>query len=175
VFPRSLPRGASVISTVGLDSLSYFWKKRSPGETAAAVAGIIDWYTAHWNKQRVILFGYSFGADGLPFIVNRLPSRVLARIEQVVLAGPGHRAAFEFHLTNWLSEKLEDGLPVADEIRHMPAVRTICLYGSDEGSASACPDLKTTTVIVRKLPGDQHFDDDFARVAEAALDGSARF
>lgn len=177
----ALDRGVSAklaaqgIGTVGLDSLSYFWKKRTPEETAAAVTGIIDWYTEHWNKQRVILFGYSFGADVLPFIVNRLPSRVLARIEQVVLAGPGHRASFEFHLTNWLGDKLEDGLPVADEIRRMPELRVICLYGSEEGSASACPDLKNTTVILRKLPGDHHFDDDYARVAEAALDGSAKF
>ena len=166
---------AQGIGTVGLDSLSYFWKKRTPAETAAAVAGIIEWYTQHWNKRRVILFGYSFGADVLPFIVNRLPPPVLARIDRVVFAGLGPRAAFEFHLTNWLSDTPEDGLPVADEIRRMPAVRAICLYGSDEGSASACPDLKNTAVILRELPGDHHFNDDYARVAEAALDGSAKF
>ena len=177
----ALDRGVSAkfaaqgIGAVGLDSLSYFWKKRTPEETATAVAGIIEWYTQHWNKRRVILFGYSFGADVLPFIVNRLPPPVLARIDRVVFAGLGPRAAFEFHLTNWLSDTPEDGLPVADEIRRMPAVRAICLYGSDEGPASACPGLKNTTVILRELPGDHHFNDDYARVAEAALDGSAKY
>jgi type IV secretory pathway VirJ component len=177
----ALDRGVSAkfaaqgIGTVGLDSLSYFWKKRTPAETATAVAGIIEWYTQHWNKRRVILFGYSFGADVLPFIVNRLPPPVLARIDRVVFAGPGHRAAFEFHLTNWLSDTPEDGLPVVDEIRRMPPVRAICLYGSDEGPASACPGLKNTTVILRELPGDHHFNDDYARVEEAALDGSAKY
>jgi type IV secretory pathway VirJ component len=177
----ALDRGVSAkfaaqgIGAVGLDSLSYFWKKRTPAETATAVAGIIEWYTQHWNKRRVILFGYSFGADVLSFIVNRLPPPVLARIDRVVFAGLGPRAAFEFHLTNWLSDTPEDGLPVADEIRRMPAVRAICLYGSDEGPASACPSLKNTTVILRELPGDHHFNDDYARVAEAALDGSAKY
>lgn len=177
----ALDRGVSAtfaaqgISTVGLDSLSYFWKKRTPAETAAAVAGIIDWYTEHWKKRRVILFGYSFGADVLPFIVNRLPSAVLARIDQVVLAGLGHRAAFEFHLTNWLVDTPEDGLPVIDEIRRMPAVRLVCIYGSDEGSDSACPDLKNTAATLRELPGDHHFNGDYARVAEAALVGSAKY
>jgi type IV secretory pathway VirJ component len=88
----------------------------------------------------------------------------------VVLAGLGPRATFEFHLTDWLSDTAAVGLPVADEIRRMPAVRTICIYGSDEGSASACPGLKNTAVLLRELPGDHHFNDDYARVAEAALD-----
>jgi len=177
----ALDRGVSAkfaaqgIDTVGLDSLRYFWKQRTPEETAAAVAEIIEWYTTHWNKRRVILFSYSFGADVLPFIVNRLHSQLLARIDRVVFAGPGHRAAFEFHLSNWLSDTPEDGLPVADEIRRMPAVRAICLYGSDEGPASACPGLKNTTVILRELPGDHHFNDDYARVEKAALDGSAKY
>jgi type IV secretory pathway VirJ component len=177
----ALDRGVSAkfaaqgISTVGLDSLHYFWKQRTPEETAAAVARIIEWYTGHWNKRRVILFGYSFGADVLPFIVNRLPPPVLARIDRVVFAGLGPRAAFEFHLTNWLSDTPEDGMPVVDEIRRMPAVKAICLYGSDEGPASACPGLKNTTVILRELPGDHHFNDDYARVEEAALDGSAKY
>jgi type IV secretory pathway VirJ component len=177
----ALDRGVSAvfaaqgIGAVGLDSLSYFWKQRTPAESASAVAGIIQWYTEHWNKRRVILFGYSFGADVLPFIVNRLPPPVLARIDRVVFAGLGPRAAFEFHLTNWLSDTPEDGLPVVDEIRRMPAVRAICLYGSDEGPASACPGLKNTTVILRELPGDHHFNDDYARVEEAALDGNAKY
>ncbi len=176
----ALDRGVSAIfaaqgiGTVGLDSLSYFWKKRTPAETAAAIAAIIEWYTEHWDKRRVILFGYSFGADVLPFIVNRLPPPVLTRIERVVFAGLGPQAEFEFHLTNWLGDTSEAGLPVADEIRRMPAVTAICIYGSDEGSASACPDLKDTAVTLRKLPGDHHFNDDYARVAETALESMTK-
>jgi type IV secretory pathway VirJ component len=166
---------AQGIGAVGLDSLSYFWKQRTPAETAAAVAGIIEWYMEHWNKRRVILFGYSFGADVLPFIVNRLPPPLLAHLDRVVFAGLGPRAAFEFHLSNWLSDAPEDGLPVVDEVRRMPTIRTICLYGSDEGPASACPDLKNTAVILHELPGDHHFNDDYARIVETALDGTAKF
>jgi type IV secretory pathway VirJ component len=176
----ALDRGVSAIfaaqgiGTVGLDSLSYFWKKRTPAETAAAVAAIIEWYTEHWGKRRVILFGYSFGADVLPFIVNRLPPPVLARIDRVVFAGLGPQAEFEFHLTNWLGGISAAGLPVAEEIRRMPPVKAICIYGSDEGSASACPGLKNTAVTLRKLPGDHHFNDAYARVAETALEGMTK-
>ena len=176
----ALDRGVSAmfaaqgIGTVGLDSQRYFWKPRTPAETAAAVAGIIEWYTQHWNKGRVILFGYSFGADVLPFIVNRLPPTLLARIDRVVFAGLGPSAVFEFHLTNWLGDTPKGGLPVADEIRRMPPVKSICIYGADEGSTSTCPGLKNTPVMLRELPGDHHFDDDYARIAEAVLDGMAK-
>jgi type IV secretory pathway VirJ component len=61
------------------------------------------------------------------------------------------------------------------EIRRMPAVRAICLYRTDEGSTSVCPDLKNTTVLLRELPGDPRFNNDYARVADAALAGMAKF
>jgi type IV secretory pathway VirJ component len=172
----ALDRGVSAefaargIGTVGLDSLHYFWNKRTPGETADAVAGIIEQYTKLWNKSRVILFGYSFGADVLPFVVNRLPPSLQARIDRVVFAGLGPRAAFEFHLNDWLSDAPAEGPSVVDEVRRMPAVRTLCIYGADEGPDSACPALKGTTVVLRQLPGDHHFDEDYARVAQVALD-----
>jgi type IV secretory pathway VirJ component len=34
--------------------------------------------------------------------------------------------------------------------------------------------LKNTTVMLHELPGDHHFNEDYARVAEAALDGMAK-
>jgi type IV secretory pathway VirJ component len=172
----ALDRGVSAefaargIGTVGLDSLHYFWNKRTPEETAEAVARIIKKYTQLWNRPRVILFGYSFGADVLPFVVNRLPPPLQARIDRVVFAGLGPRAAFEFHLSNWLSDEPQEGPPVVDEVRRMPDVPTICIYGAEEGSDSACPALKGTAVLLRELPGDHHFDEDYARVAQVALD-----
>jgi type IV secretory pathway VirJ component len=172
----ALDRGVSAefaargIGSVGLDSLHYFWNKRTPEETAEAVAGIIKRYTRLWKKPRVILFGYSFGADVLPFVVNRLPPPLQARIDRVVFAGLGPRAAFEFHLSNWLSDEPQEGPPVVDEVRRMPDVPTVCIYGAEEGSDSACPALKGTAVLLRELPGDHHFDEDYARVAQVALD-----
>jgi type IV secretory pathway VirJ component len=172
----ALDRGVSAefaargIGSVGLDSLHYFWNKRTPEETAEAVAGIIKRYTRLWKKPRVILFGYSFGADVLPFVVNRLPPPLQARIDRVVFAGLGPRAAFEFHLSNWLSDEPQEGPPVVDEVRRMPDVPTVCIYGAEEGSDSACPALKGTAVLLRELPGDHHFDEDYARVVQVALD-----
>ena len=55
------------IPVVGLDSLRYFWTPRTPDGLAADTDRMIRYYLAHFVKQRVLLIGYSQGADVLPF------------------------------------------------------------------------------------------------------------
>ncbi len=63
------------IPVVGIDSLRYFWSEKTPDGTARDLAAIIQQYQQRWHRNAVYLLGYSFGADVLPFIVNRLPRR----------------------------------------------------------------------------------------------------
>ncbi len=71
---------AKGIFVVGLDSLRYYWAKRTPESLAADTDRMIRYYLAHLNKKRVLLIGYSQGADVLPFAVNRLPAATKARV-----------------------------------------------------------------------------------------------
>ena len=48
---------------------------------------MIEHYTRTWNKARVLLIGYSQGADVLPFLVNRLPDAAHRRVAATVLIG----------------------------------------------------------------------------------------
>ncbi len=57
----------------GLDSLRYYWTPRTPDSLAADTDRIIRYYLSRFGKKRVLLIGYSQGADVLPFAVNRLP------------------------------------------------------------------------------------------------------
>ena len=88
--------------TVGLNSLKYFWTERTPEETARDVARVMRHYLAAWNKQRVLLVGYSFGADVLPFVVNRLPPELRARVASVSLLGIDSNASFEVRVADWV-------------------------------------------------------------------------
>src|SRR5438105_14698329 len=58
----------SGIPVTGLNSLKYFWTKRTPDEFARDVGTLIDKNSA----RDVVLIGYSRGADVLPFADNRL-------------------------------------------------------------------------------------------------------
>ena len=93
---------AAGVPTVALNSLQYFWSPRTPEQTAADVARVLRHYLAAWNKQRVLLIGYSFGADVLPFVVNRLPPELRARIVSVSLLGIEAHASFEVSIADWV-------------------------------------------------------------------------
>ena len=129
----------SGVPTVGLNSLKYFWSERTPEETARDVARLMRHYLAVWNKQRVLLVGYSFGADVLPFVVNRLPADLRARVASVSVLGIDSNASFEVSVADWVGS--DDGgpptLPELAALGHMPV---LCIYGEGEED-SICPDL----------------------------------
>jgi len=90
------------VPVAGFDSLRYFWGPRTPEELAADLDRVIRYYAAHWSRSEVLLVGYSQGADVLPFALNRLPAATRAKVRLTALLGPGQKASFEFHLTNWI-------------------------------------------------------------------------
>lgn len=159
---------AAGIPVVGLDSLRYFWSPRTPEGLAADIDRLIRYYLAHWSKRRVLLIGYSQGADVLPFAVNRLPAETRARVALTALMGMSEHALFEFHLSSWISDS-SSGLPTLPEVERMSGARVECIYGEDE-SDSLCPKLDPKRVLAVRRKGGHHFDGDYAGLARAILD-----
>src|SRR5262249_14335278 len=87
------------IPVVGIDSLRYFWNRKPPETIGADLAAIIRDYSTRWQASKVILIGYSFGADILPFAVNHLPPDIRAMIYQISLLGLEATAGFEFTIS----------------------------------------------------------------------------
>lgn len=156
------------IPVVGLNSLRYFWTLRTPEETAQDVAAIIRHYLAVWNKEKVILIGYSFGADVLPFVANRLPEDLRARIDRVALIGPSRSAQFEFHLSDWFQGTSDDSHPTLPEVQRLQGQKVLCIFGKSEDE-SLCPSLPPSLAEQIPLPGGHHFDGDYPAVAAKVL------
>src|SRR5437016_11988162 len=72
---------ANGMPVVGLDALKYFWTKRTPEEASRDLQRMIT----EAGKPRVILAGYSRGADVLPAMISRLPAAARAKIRLVAL------------------------------------------------------------------------------------------
>jgi type IV secretory pathway VirJ component len=157
------------IPVVGWDSLRYFWTARTPDGAARDLARVIEHYESAWNRPRVLLVGYSQGADVMPFLVNRLPEAVRHRVVATALIGVGTSAFFEFSVSHWISTP-KGGLPVLPEITHGRLGRVSCIYGADEHD-SPCRTLQAEGLHRVELPGGHHFDGDYARVATAVLEG----
>jgi type IV secretory pathway VirJ component len=147
------------VPVAGLNTLRYFWTRRTPEEAAAALGRLIERYGALWNRSRVLLVGYSFGADVLPFLYNRLRAVERARVAGVALLGLGDAAEFEFHLASWIPGRDGAGQPTVPEIERMGTVPIACLYGSEERDSS-CPRLSGSNVARIVLPGGHHFGGD---------------
>ena len=158
------------IPVVGLDSLRYYWTPRTPEGVAADVDKLVRYYLAHWKMQRVLLVGYSQGADVMPFILNRLPDSTKSKIAIGAAMGLGLRAAFEFHVTNWVQDD-SSGLPIPPEAQKIRGVPFLCIYGADE-TDSLCPQLDRSKFKVVAMKGGHHFGGNYDELAGAILDAA---
>lgn len=150
------------VPVVGLDSLRYFWSKKSPERTANDLTAIIQTYMTKWRADKVALIGYSFGADVLPFVYDRLPLEVRSHVVLISLLAFSKSADFEIRPGGWL------GLPPGPEaLAVMPAVEEIpphvmqCFYGADDTN-TACPGLERYGAETIRTPGGHHFNGDYA-------------
>jgi type IV secretory pathway VirJ component len=160
------------IPVVGVDSLRYFWSARTPASGALDIDRLMRFYQTRWSRKRVILIGYSQGADVLPFMVNRLSPVARDRVALLVLMGLGQKADFEFRMTNWVMSS-QNGLPIRPEVERLPDGLAMCVYGADEDDSN-CPGLDPRRVQLVKMPGGHHFDGNYAGLADAILQAAAR-
>ena len=150
------------IPVVGWSSLSYYWTPRTPDGAAADLARIVSHYTTAWHRPRVVVVGYSFGADVAPFLVNRLPAADRAQVSSLVLLAPSDTAAFAFHVAEWLGHTGDDVLATRPELSRL-AVPTTCVAPADDRD-SPCANVNPRVQVVAALSG-HHFGSDYARLA----------
>lgn len=153
------------IPVIGVSSIKYFWEARTPEGLAEDIGRIARYYLSQWNKKKIILVGYSFGADALPFAINRLGSDVKPALTGVALLSPSSNASFEFHVADWLGGD-NAGPSTKPEIEMLKPLPVLCVHGDSEAD-SICPDLAKGSVIDLKLAGGHHLGGSFDDVAEA--------
>src|SRR5262245_9512380 len=158
---------------VGVDSLRYFWNAKTPEVIASDLAKITAHYVKRWETTDVLLIGYSFGADILPFAVNSLPPDERAMVQQVSLLGLSPDAAFEIAVTGWLGQRQKDSPSVLPELLKLDLSRVQCFYGEDEDD-SLCPEVEPRGAEVIRTTGGHHFDGDYDALARTILDGAKR-
>jgi type IV secretory pathway VirJ component len=158
---------AKGIPVVGWDSLRYYWTARTPEGLAADTDRMIRYYLAHFGKKRVLLIGYSQGADVLPFAVNRLPAATKANVSLMAILGMSEHALFEFHVSSWISDD-NSGPETLPEVNRVSGMPVLCIYGEDEHD-SLCPKLDSKRFNIVKVKGGHHFDGNYAALADDIL------
>jgi len=158
---------ANGVPTVALNSLKYFWQARTPEESGRDVARVLRHYLSDWQRQRVLLIGYSFGADVLPFVVNRLPADLRARIASVSLLGIDAHASFEVRIADWVGGD-DAGPATRPELKRITGVPVLCIYGEGEQD-SICPGMTAGGITVEQIGQGHHFGGEYATLADHIL------
>ena len=158
---------AKGIPVVGWDSLRYYWTARTPDGLAADTDKMIRYYLSRFGKKRVLLIGYSQGADVLPFAVNRLPAATKAPVSLMAILGMSEHALFEFHVSSWISDD-NSGPATLPEVNRITGMPVLCIYGEDEQD-SLCPKLDSKKFNVVMVKGGHHFDGNYAALADHIL------
>jgi len=154
----------------GVDSLRYFLRRRTPARAAADLAALIERDAARWSRPRVILVGYSFGADNLPLIVEALPPEARARVALVALISPADRADMAFRILSWFDMTLPGARPLAPALATLPPIPALCIEAEHDPRA-AC-DRFPANVRPLRLPGDHRYGGEYDAVARAILDAA---
>jgi type IV secretory pathway VirJ component len=158
------------IPVVVLNSRSYLSPKKTPDEAAADAERIMMHYMAGWQRDSVVLVGYSRGADMAPFIVTRLPDSTRSHLSLVAMIGLADHASFEFHWSDIVKDvRRSTDLPVEPEVMKIHGVRMLCLYGAHE-KGSLCPTLPPAVLTADRHGGKHSLSgDDGAEVAKRIL------
>jgi type IV secretory pathway VirJ component len=160
------------VPVLGVNSLRYFLIRHTPQSAAADLADQLRRHQAQWGRQKIVLVGYSFGADALPAIIPDLPEDLRAQIKGLVLIGTGPHGDLQFHPASWLNRATADSYPVAPALAALKGLPMTCIYG-DKEKDDICAALPSDTIRQVKLSGGHHFDGDYAALGQAVLRAAA--
>lgn len=153
---------------VGIDTLRYYWQHKSPEQSALDLARVMQHYRQAWGTRHFILAGYSFGADVLPALYNRLSVTDQQQVDAVILLAFARTGSFEIEVQGWLGSAGSEAA-TGPEMTRLPADKVVCIYGVEEAQESDCTDPTVVGEII-KLPGGHHFDKNYPALAKRLID-----
>jgi type IV secretory pathway VirJ component len=155
------------IPVVGWNALRYFLHRKKPDQVGRDLERVLRTYLPLWHKEKVILIGYSFGADVMPFMVTRLPPDLADKVSLIVLMSPTGTADFHFHPSEWLRKPADDSLPMLPELEKLRGRKMLCAYGRLEKDSFCLRLDGLADLLIR--PGKHIVGKDYGPVADWIL------
>lgn len=152
----------------GVDVLRYFWEHKTPEQAASDLSATMAYYRKTQGIQAFVLAGYSFGADILPAVFNRLPATDQSDVKLLVLLAVADQADFEIHVSGWLGQHGGEQA-LAPELARITTTKIMCVYGKEEQDHRGCKGLENSDAELLELPGGHHFDEDYPKLAQRII------
>ena len=122
-----------------------------------------------YGTNQVYVCGYSFGADVVPFIYNRLPIRAKRHVMAIEMLSPYATTAFKVRfgdLTNLSADNNPYKVDIEIQKLNIPI---FCFYGNDE-TEKPLENLLHKNFSVGRLSGDHHYEEtEYDKIVSAFL------
>ena len=154
------------IPVVALDSKKYFWKSKTPEQTASDLSAVVETYRKKMNRERFVMAGYSFGAAIVPFLLKYFREDTKSGLSSIIMIAPDKTSDFEIHLSDMMNLGLSKGkYDLLEELHKSEYKKFTAIFASDEniGTRQA---FQQAGVTIKVLPGNHHFDKDYAYLGE---------
>jgi type IV secretory pathway VirJ component len=155
-------------SYIILNSYKYFWEPKSPDKFASDLIPVIKDYLAKWGKSAIILSGFSFGAEVIPFLYTRLPEELKQKVKLIMLLSPASTSDFTIHLSDMIGADNTYANDVVKEVEKIKTPPVLAIFGEKEDS-SFPENHKQDNYQTLFINGSHHFTNADA-VMESMLD-----
>lgn len=153
---------------VALNAKDYFWKKKALAQVSSDITNLIKTYQVTFKRSKVILIGYSFGADVMPFVYNNLPAGLRSQVVNINLLSPSAYTDFEVHVLGLFGASITSGQSVVAEINKITAKPLTLIFGKGENDFQLNQlKIKNYTRVI--LDGGHHYDDNETKVCATII------
>lgn len=145
---------------VSFNCLKYFWRTKAPEQAAVDASEVIQNYQNTYKRKRIVLIGYSFGADVVPFIYTRLSPALQSQTQHLVLLSPANHTDFAVHVTEMLGGSNKGNPNVLNEVNKISNKPFLIIAGEKEDGGLNISALKINNYKKLTIPGGHHYDSD---------------
>jgi type IV secretory pathway VirJ component len=142
------------VSVLALNTKKYLWSEKDPDQIGCDLEALIDRYNKKWGEKKVVIIGFSMGAEVLPFALNCMEDKYLNEITDLILIGPWQKATFKIRLKDYYLE-VNNGSDIYPELLKMKTKKgyVIC----DDNEFSICRKDLDGVIDYDLLEGGHHF------------------
>lgn len=146
------------VSVAAINTKKYMFTKKEPAQIACDLETLIEKYNEKWGKQKVVLIGYSMGAEVLPFAINLLEDKYIEELSDFILIGPWLKATFRIKLLDYIYV-IEKGDDIYSELLKMKTRKGYIIC--DDVDKSICRKNLDNIIDYDILKGGHHFGENY--------------
>jgi type IV secretory pathway VirJ component len=151
--------GAENIPLMCIDSYKYFRKRKTPQQTLDSILPYISRDLKKYNCRKIILSGYSFGSEVVPFLYNLMDDEWKEKVDFIVLISPTDNSDFKIHFFDQLGLNLSHWhYNVLKEIMKIDDKKIIVFWGKNEKRFEKKRFTKNNITVHRLEGGHRHTD-----------------